>query len=89
MFIGCIYRPPSSTMSIKKFNDEIFDPLLDKIASEDKTWALMGDYNINLLKIDTNEDTNLFYNNLSLHFFTRFVLQPTRLCSKTLIDNIF
>ena len=87
MLIGCIYRHPSSTMSIKKFNDEIFD--LDKISSEDKTCALMGDYNIDLLKIDTNEDTNVFYNNLSSHFFTPFVLQPTRLCSKTLIDNIF
>ena len=49
----------------------------------------MGDFNIDLLKIDTNEDTNLFYNNLSSHLFTPFVLQPTRLSSKTLIDKIF
>ena len=51
MIIGCIYRHPSSTMSIKKFSDEIFD--LEKISSEDKICALMGDYNIDLLKIDT------------------------------------
>ena len=42
MLIGCIYRHPSK--SIKKFNDEIFDPLLDKIVSEDKTCALMRDF---------------------------------------------
>ena len=48
----------------------------------------MGDFNINLLKIDINESYNSFYNSLS-HFFTPFILQPTRLQSKTSIDNIF
>ena len=51
--------------------------------------ALMGDFNIDLLKNDSNTDTNIFYNNLTSHFFAPFVLQPTRLSSKTLIDNIF
>ena len=49
----------------------------------------MGDFNIDLLKIDSNTDTNIFYNNLTSHFLAPFVLQPTRLSSKTLIDNIF
>ena len=49
----------------------------------------MGDFNINLLKINTNDSYNYFYNSLSSHFFTPFILQPTRLQSKTLIDNIF
>ena len=49
----------------------------------------MGDFNIDLLKVDSNTDTNIFYNNLTSHFFAPFVIQPTRLCSKTLIDNIF
>ena len=49
----------------------------------------MGDFNIDLLKIDSNTDTNIFYHNLTSHFFASFVLQPTRLSSKTLIDNIF
>ena len=63
--------------------------LIDKITNEDKTCALMGDFNIDLLKIDSNTDTNIFYNNLTSHFFAPFVLQQTRLSSKTLIDNIF
>ena len=48
----------------------------------------MGDFNIDLLKVDSNTDTNIFYNNMTSHFFAPFALQPTRLCSKTLIDNI-
>ena len=31
----------------------------------------------------------MFYNNLTSNFFNPFILQPTRLVSKTLIDNIF
>ena len=88
MIIGCIYRHPASTLSLQKFNDEVFDPLLDKINREDKTCALMGDFNIGLLKVDSNTATNIFYN-LTSHCIAPFVLQPTRLCSKTLIDNIF
>ena len=49
----------------------------------------MGDFNVNLLKSDTDNDTITFSNTLSSHFFTPHVLQPTRLQSKSLIDNIF
>ena len=43
----------------------------------------MGDFNIDLLKTDTNDNANAFYNNVTSHFFA-----PTRSKSKTLIDNI-
>ena len=46
----------------------------------------MGDFNVDLLKSNGGSE---FYTNLSSHFFTPFVLQPTRLKAKTLIDNIF
>ena len=49
----------------------------------------MGDFNVNPLKFDTDNDTITFANTLSPHFFTPHVLQPTRLQSKSLIDNIF
>ena len=49
----------------------------------------MGDFNVDLLKTESNNESNLVYNNLSSHFFTPYILQPTRLHSKTLIDNIF
>ena len=49
----------------------------------------MGDFNIDLLKYHTDNNSITFFNNLSSHFFTPHVLQPTRLTSKSLIDNIF
>ena len=49
----------------------------------------MGDFNVDLLKSNGNNETSEFYNNLSNYFFTPFVLQPTRLKAKTVIDNIF
>ena len=47
----------------------------------------MGDFNVDLLKIGTHNYSNEFYNNLTLPF-NPYILEPTRLHSKTLIDNI-
>ena len=49
----------------------------------------MGDFNIDLLKCDTHEDINLYYNCLTSIFLAPYILQPTRPISKSLIDNIF
>jgi hypothetical protein len=49
----------------------------------------MGDFNVDLLKSKGDNSSSDFYSIFSSHFFTPFVLQPTRLRSKTLIDNIF
>ena len=87
--VGCIYRHPTSTLPISTFNNNILDPLLHKIESENKLCTLMGDFNIDLLKIDIDEDSNSFYNIMTSHFFAPYILQPTRPISKTLIDNIF
>ena len=86
---GCIYRHPTSNIPVHEFNQCCIDPLLHKINSENKQCILMGDFNIDLLKCETHEDSNAFLNSLSSSFFTPYVLQPTRLTSKSLIDNIF
>ena len=89
LIVGCVYRHPNSDISIQEFTNFHLQPILQKISTENKQCVLMGDFNIDLLKIDTHDDSNEFYNNLSSHFFTPYILQPTRLHSKTLIDNIF
>ena len=89
LIVGCIYRHPTSKISIADVNAKHIDPLLQTISGENKQCVLMGDFNIELLKCDTNNDSNLFLNNLSSNFSTPYVLQPTRLRSKSLIDNIF
>ena len=48
----------------------------------------MGDFNIDLLKADTNDHVNTFYNNMTSPFFALYSLQPTRPKSKTVINNI-
>ena len=68
MVIGCIYRHPTSILPISYFNKNYIEPLLDKISSENKLCSLMGDFNIDLLKIDSNEDYNSFYTNMTFHF---------------------
>ena len=89
LIVGCIYRHPTSKISVQNFTNLHLDPILQKINMEKKQCVFMGDFNVDLLKTESNNESNLFYNNLSSHFFTPFILQPTRLNSKTLIDNIF
>ena len=51
----------------------------------------MGDFNLDLLKIDTHPATDTFLNSLGSFCFQSQILQPTRITdhSSTLIDNIF
>ena len=88
MIVGCIYRHPSSALSIQNFNQDIMKPLLTRITSENKLCSLVGDFNINLLNAGLADDISLFYNTLTSYFFAPFILQPSRPISGTLIDNI-
>ena len=87
--IGSIYRHPSSKISINDFAESHLEPILHKISREKKEFILMGDFNVDLLKASGDNAAGKFYNTLSSYFFTPYVLQPTRLRSQTLIDNIF
>ena len=87
LIIGCIYRHGASNLPIREFTEKHLEPLLFKISKERKECALMGDFNINL--INSSNTASDFFDNVSSYFYTPFILQPTRLRSKTLIDNIF
>ena len=89
LIIGCIYRHPSSHISVQDFTNQHLEYTLQKITVENKQCVLMGDFNVDLLKINPHSESNEFYNNLSSYFFTPYILEPTRLDSKTIIDNIF
>ena len=89
LIVGCIYRHPSSAISVHEFTFSHLDPILEKINGENKQCVLMGDFNIDLLKLVSHNESSDFYNSISSHFFTPYILQPTRLHSKTLIDNTF
>ena len=89
VIVGYIYRHPSSQLFVKQLNCEYIDPLLKTVSSENKFCVLAGDFNIDLLKSDANDDANEFYNNMPSYSFTPYILQSTRPVSMTLIDNIF
>ena len=67
LIIGCIYKHPS--MNPNEFIDVYMSNLLQKISKEDKTIMLMGDFNIDLLKYDTNDDNTAFLDSMTLIFF--------------------
>ena len=89
VIIGCIYRHPSSLIYLNHFTSDYMEPLLDKISSEGEMCSLVGDFNIDLLKSNRNENINQFYNTLISIFFAPYIMQPTRFASQILLDNIF
>ena len=89
VIVACIYRHPS--MNPTEFIDIYLSELLQKLSREDKTIMLMGDFNIDLLKYDTNKDSTMFLDIMYTNFLLPYRKIPTRVTthSKTLIDNIF
>ena len=89
--IGNIYRRPSSTIDeLGQFIDE-FTTVTQNLQEQHMKSYLCGDYNINLLKIDSSLHCNRFFENITTLGFFPQITRPTRLSgeSNTLIDNIF
>ena len=85
---GCFYRHPKSNVDVFK---NYLSKCLTKINKENKECFLSGDFNIDLLKCDTNLNYSEFLNILVSFVFLPHILQPTRITeySSTLIDNIY
>ena len=49
LVVGCIYRHPSSDISVTDFAEKHLEPILHKISKEKKEFVLMGGFNIDLL----------------------------------------
>lgn len=86
--IGVVYRPPST--NIDKFNKKI-NKTLKTIDTKNNIVHIMGDFNIDLLKRETHDDTDHFLNIMYTHSLLPNINKPTRITHKTatLIDNIF
>ena len=89
MAVGCIYRHPCMQQS--EFNEEYLKPLSEKLISENKEVILLGDFNIDLLKCDSNKNVSDFLDIIYSTNLVPNITSPTRLTSRsqTLIDNIF
>ena len=90
VIIGCIYR---HHCKLDRFMKNFFEKLIINICDKEKSkyCILMGDFNADLLKTDSDLDIENFFNFLSSFGFRPLILQPTRVTSSsaTLIDNIF
>ena len=89
LIVACTYRHPS--MNPTELIDIYLSELLQKLSREDKTIMLMSDFNIDLLKYDTNKDSTMFLDIMYTNFLLPYITIPTRVTthSKTLIDNTF
>ena len=86
--IGGIYRPPNTDIDI--FTNHLIT-ILDKIKLENKSCHLMGDFNINLLNIESHYKTGLLLDILASYSLLPYIAKPMRATEETstLIDNIF
>ena len=89
LLIGCVYRHHATTIS--DFVEHFLSNLLLTIGKKRQKTMLMGDFNVDLLKFDTHNETRDYYDLLSSNGFRPLIFQPTRVTSRTstLIDNIF
>ena len=85
---GAVYRHPHG--DITNFM-EYLNSSVDKIHRENKICAVMGDFNLDLLKFETHNDTDAFLNAMLTTNFQPQILQSTRIThhTATLTDNIF
>ena len=83
MIIGCIYQRPN--MNPTEFIDIYISELFQKISKEDKTIILMGDFNVDLVKYDTNTDNTAFLGSMHSNFPLPYISAPVRVTTLPLI----
>ena len=65
-------------MNPTEFIDIYISELLKKISKEDKTIMLIGDFNIDLLRYDTNTESAKYLDPMHTYFFLNYISTPTR-----------
>ena len=88
--IGVIYHHP--TMCEEGFNENHIRELIHKLSIESSTNIFIaGDFNFDLIKALSHQQTADFYDLLTSNFLLPMILLPTKINTgtDTLIDNIF
>ena len=97
IILGNIYRPPkagerTTSESLKVFFEE-FNPMLENLKSNYSNICIAGDFNCNLLHVNSNADVSKFCDIIMSSDFLPSITCPTRFDSHynsaSLIDNIF
>ena len=94
MIIGNIYKSlkaNNNSGNIKGFVSEL-EPILNDLGNANSEVLISGDYNINLLKINSEQHFSYFFDTMLAHSFFPKITFPTRVnksSGATLIDNVF
>ena len=91
IIIGNMYRSPSKAADPNNFVNNLEQKLKLLEKHKNKIIALLGDSNIDLLKIDAYQPAKRYFDLLQEHGFAPLISRPTRITnhSATLIDHIF
>lgn len=86
--VNCVYKPPK--VKVNSFL-ESYIPHVEYLTKKCRNIYLCGDYNIDLLKYDLNNDVRNFADQMFSVGFLPLINKPTRITSTsaTLIDNIW
>ena len=89
IILGCTYRHPHNS-NIDDYTSYM-KSCLAILNKENKEIYISGYFNIDLLKYDSNNKYQEFYNQMTTSGFLPQILQPTRITetSSTIIDNIY
>ncbi len=89
---GCIYRHPRDDNAMMNDFLNYMESCLKTIFNENKEVYVCGDFNIDLLKLDSKSSSLAFYNLMSSNGLIPFIIHPSRVVEgqmPSLIDNIF
>ena len=77
-------------MEISDFNKYYSSNLIEALSLENEKIVELGDFNVDLLKYDSNHDISDFLDTMHFNLLPH-ITSPTRITAKssTLIDNIF
>ena len=78
LLVGCIYRHHGDP---ELFINKFLKPTLNAIGKTKKICALLGDFNIDLSKYETEATSRYFYDTISSFGYRPLIMQPTRVTS--------
>ena len=86
--VGCCYRPPNSDINLFQ---NFIESKVSSIASSSCDLVFCGDFNLDMLKINEDLNSEAFYQAMNSYSLTPIISRPTRVTdsSFTLIDNFF
>ena len=89
--VGIMYYLPLYLSDDVRFFTKEHTVVLSILSTRSKSVYVCGDYNIDLLKIGSNNDYCSFYEKVLFSSFAPQITLPTRMCdtASTLIDNVF